>query len=198
MDKKWVLWDNHKCKPQWLHINELAKQTPKPNFLPRKNIVFFWWTVENMAHYEFLSRGQIINADMYRWMMPQEIFYQTTNTGQYVSHQHWLNLHDEVFPHVSVGSQQNIQGLGYKFLPQPPYCLANYHMFHQLTRFMRDKQFLKQNVLIQEIRDQCDADFSPEWRFVTGSRVFSLTCPLGSLGPELMATLFQPNPRSKA
>ncbi|GFY00956.1 DUF4817 domain-containing protein [Trichonephila clavipes] len=29
----------------------------------------------------------------------------------------------------------------------------------------------------------------------TGSRIFSLTCPLGSLGPELMATLFQPNPR---
>ncbi|GFV52247.1 hypothetical protein TNCV_3778191 [Trichonephila clavipes] len=33
---------------------------------------------------------------------------------------------------------------------------------------------------------------------VTGSRVFSLTCPLGSLGPELKATLFQPNPRSEA
>ncbi|GFX36530.1 hypothetical protein TNCV_2031111 [Trichonephila clavipes] len=33
---------------------------------------------------------------------------------------------------------------------------------------------------------------------VTGSRVFSLTCPLGSLGPELMPTLFQPNPRSEA
>ncbi|GFT03610.1 hypothetical protein TNCV_3135781 [Trichonephila clavipes] len=33
---------------------------------------------------------------------------------------------------------------------------------------------------------------------VTGSRVFSLTCPLGSFGPELMTTVFQPNPRSKA
>ncbi|GFU83027.1 hypothetical protein TNCV_64981 [Trichonephila clavipes] len=32
---------------------------------------------------------------------------------------------------------------------------------------------------------------------MTGSRVFSLTCPLGSLGPELMATVFQPNPRSE-
>ncbi|GFV66839.1 hypothetical protein TNCV_4304001 [Trichonephila clavipes] len=30
---------------------------------------------------------------------------------------------------------------------------------------------------------------------VTSSRVFSLTCPLG---PELMTTLFQPNPRSEA
>ncbi|GFW49930.1 hypothetical protein TNCV_2315121 [Trichonephila clavipes] len=34
-------------------------------------------------------------------------------------------------------------------------------------------------------------------RDVTGSRAFSLTCPLDSLGPELMATLFQPNPRSE-
>ncbi|GFW92915.1 hypothetical protein TNCV_3495481 [Trichonephila clavipes] len=33
---------------------------------------------------------------------------------------------------------------------------------------------------------------------VTGSRVFSLTCPFGSLGPELRATLFQPKPRSEA
>ncbi|GFY16345.1 retrovirus-related Pol polyprotein from transposon opus [Trichonephila clavipes] len=33
---------------------------------------------------------------------------------------------------------------------------------------------------------------------LTGSRVFSLTCPLGSLGAELMATHFQPNPRSEA
>ncbi|GFU71622.1 hypothetical protein TNCV_3035621 [Trichonephila clavipes] len=33
---------------------------------------------------------------------------------------------------------------------------------------------------------------------VTGSRVFSSACPLGSLGPELTATLFQPNPRSGA
>ncbi|GFV67509.1 hypothetical protein TNCV_4621891 [Trichonephila clavipes] len=32
---------------------------------------------------------------------------------------------------------------------------------------------------------------------VTGSRVFSLICPLGSLRPELVATLFQPNPRSE-
>ncbi|GFW05804.1 hypothetical protein TNCV_602761 [Trichonephila clavipes] len=32
---------------------------------------------------------------------------------------------------------------------------------------------------------------------VTGSHVFSLTCPLDSLGPELMATLFQSNPRSE-
>ncbi|GFX48962.1 hypothetical protein TNCV_2797531 [Trichonephila clavipes] len=32
---------------------------------------------------------------------------------------------------------------------------------------------------------------------VTGSRVFSLTCPLGSLGPELMANLFQRNTRSE-
>ncbi|GFV98895.1 hypothetical protein TNCV_2914121 [Trichonephila clavipes] len=33
--------------------------------------------------------------------------------------------------------------------------------------------------------------------FVTGSRVFSLTSPLGSLEPELMTTLFQPNQEVK-
>ncbi|GFU68502.1 putative RNA-directed DNA polymerase from transposon X-element [Trichonephila clavipes] len=33
--------------------------------------------------------------------------------------------------------------------------------------------------------------------FVTGPRVFPLTCHLSSLRPELMATLFQPNPRSE-
>ncbi|GFW91088.1 uncharacterized protein TNCV_1759621 [Trichonephila clavipes] len=33
---------------------------------------------------------------------------------------------------------------------------------------------------------------------VTGSRAFSLTCPLGSLGLELIATIFQPNTRSAA
>ncbi|GFV08635.1 hypothetical protein TNCV_2187311 [Trichonephila clavipes] len=32
---------------------------------------------------------------------------------------------------------------------------------------------------------------------VTGSRIFPLTCPLSYLRPELMATLFQPNPRSE-
>ncbi|GFX93558.1 hypothetical protein TNCV_1587361 [Trichonephila clavipes] len=50
----------------------------------------------------------------------------------------------------------------------------------------------------------CDGDSDDENEMnnstpvVTGSRVFSLTYPLGSLGPELMATLFQPNPRSEA
>ncbi|GFY36040.1 hypothetical protein TNCV_4844121 [Trichonephila clavipes] len=34
--------------------------------------------------------------------------------------------------------------------------------------------------------------------FVTGVRVFSITCPLSSLRPELMATLFKPYPRSAA
>ncbi|GFW05891.1 hypothetical protein TNCV_603631 [Trichonephila clavipes] len=33
--------------------------------------------------------------------------------------------------------------------------------------------------------------------FVMDSRVFSLTCPLGSLEPELRAILFQRNPRSE-
>ncbi|GFV81636.1 hypothetical protein TNCV_1702931 [Trichonephila clavipes] len=33
--------------------------------------------------------------------------------------------------------------------------------------------------------------------FVTGSRVFSLTCLLRSLRPELTATLFHSNPRSE-
>ncbi|GFT68989.1 hypothetical protein TNCV_2504251 [Trichonephila clavipes] len=49
-----------------------------------------------------------------------------------------------------------------------------------------------------DIAGQCNT-LTPKRAFwvVTGSRVFSLTCLLGSLRPELMATLFQPNPRSE-
>ncbi|GFV83978.1 DUF4817 domain-containing protein [Trichonephila clavipes] len=39
--------------------------------------------------------------------------------------------------------------------------------------------------------------FHSNRQYVTGSHVFSLTCPLGSLRPELIATVFQPNPRSE-
>ncbi|GFT71173.1 hypothetical protein TNCV_3001791 [Trichonephila clavipes] len=38
---------------------------------------------------------------------------------------------------------------------------------------------------------------SSKLKFVAGSRIFSLPCPLGSLGPELMATIFQSDPRSE-
>ncbi|GFX97543.1 retinoic acid receptor RXR-gamma-A [Trichonephila clavipes] len=73
-------------------------------------------------------------------------------------------LHDGALPHVSVGSQQRIQELGYELLPHPFYSLGSastdYNMFRQLDRFVMDKQFPNQNTLIHEICDffdQCDA-----------------------------------------
>ncbi|GFV84104.1 hypothetical protein TNCV_3037661 [Trichonephila clavipes] len=68
---------------------------------------------------------------------------------------------------------------------------------HGFTNTARNKSTIKKRKQ-RENRSQEKTKTVPSvGQVVTGSGVFSVACPLGSLGTEFMATLFQQNPRSE-
>ncbi|GFV26226.1 histone-lysine N-methyltransferase SETMAR [Trichonephila clavipes] len=133
---------------------------------------------------------------------------------------------DNARPHTSLVTRQKLLQLEWDTIPNPLYSSdlapSDYYLFQSLQNFL-DCETFTSNEEVKTHLDQFIASKDQkcyEWNYattrkmakgvgperpiynlikecVTGLRVFSLTCPLGSLGPELMATLSQPNARSE-
>ncbi|GFV44464.1 histone-lysine N-methyltransferase SETMAR [Trichonephila clavipes] len=56
-DEKWVLYDNRRCKRQWLSLNEQPRRIAKPGLHPKKAFLCIWWGIRGIIHFEVLKLG---------------------------------------------------------------------------------------------------------------------------------------------
>ncbi|GFS85410.1 histone-lysine N-methyltransferase SETMAR [Trichonephila clavipes] len=63
-DEKWVLYENPKRKGQWLCSNE-PPQTAKPGLHLKKALLYIWWGIRGIVHFEVLKPAETVNADLY-------------------------------------------------------------------------------------------------------------------------------------
>lgn len=64
-EEKWILFVNNKCKNQWLQFYVNAVPIQKSGLLPRKVLLWIWWTMTGIVHYELLDPGETILEDHY-------------------------------------------------------------------------------------------------------------------------------------
>ncbi|CAO4365571.1 unnamed protein product [Caenorhabditis nigoni] len=64
-DEKWVFYDNHHRKPQWVGEGESPQDVPKPDLHPKKVMLSVWWGVDGPIYWELLPEGKTITGDLY-------------------------------------------------------------------------------------------------------------------------------------
>ncbi|PIC36390.1 hypothetical protein B9Z55_015405 [Caenorhabditis nigoni] len=51
-DEKWVFYDNHHRKSQWVGEGESPQDVPKPDLHPKKVMLSVWWGVDGPIYWE--------------------------------------------------------------------------------------------------------------------------------------------------
>lgn len=147
-DEKWILYDNRQRSGQWLDVDEPPKHMPKPNRHPKKTMLTIWWCRKGVIHYEFLKKGETINAEKYVQVIDRfhkklkEMWPALTNRKGP------LLLHDNARPHTSKITTTKLNQLGVEVLPHPPYspdlAPTDYHLFKHLASFLSNKIYENQ------------------------------------------------------
>ncbi|PIC25640.1 hypothetical protein B9Z55_018495 [Caenorhabditis nigoni] len=99
-DEKWVFYDNHHRKSQWVGEGESPQDVPKPDLHPKKVMLSVWWGVDGPIYWELLPEGKTITGDLYTTQLrnlkkavdrsalkDKKVYYQHDNARPHVSKQ---------------------------------------------------------------------------------------------------------------
>ena len=65
-DEKWLLYDDHRCKRQWINREDLPEPEAKSDLHPKKkDMLSIWWDLQRMVYWEVLPRNITIDAKLY-------------------------------------------------------------------------------------------------------------------------------------
>ena len=64
-DEKWSLCINYTHRRRWLSAGETGTATPNSGRHPKKVTLNFWWGINSIIHWEILSNGCTMTADLY-------------------------------------------------------------------------------------------------------------------------------------
>ena len=144
-DEKWVLYVNHTRRRQWLSVGQTGVATPKPDLHPQKVMLCVWWGMKGIAHWEILSNGCTITADLYCQQLNRVAEKLKKKQDRIYF------LHDNARPHVAKSTREKLLQLGWVTLPHPPYspdlAPTDYHLFRSLSDHLREKKFDDENDL---------------------------------------------------
>ncbi|PIC30905.1 hypothetical protein B9Z55_021995 [Caenorhabditis nigoni] len=141
-DEKWVFYDNHHRKSQWVGEGESPQDVPKPDLHPKKVMLSVWWGVDGPIYWELLPEGKTITGDFYTTQLRnlKKAVDRSALKDKKVYYQH-----DNARPHVSKQVKQELMGYGWNVLPHPPYspdlAPSDYWLFGDMTRAFEGRSF---------------------------------------------------------
>ena len=99
-DEKWALCKTPKHSRHWLSSPDTVPHTTRQPMYPHKIMLYIWWMGHQVVHYELLSIGQMITADLYLQQLEcvQQALHQ--KEPALVNHKGVLFLHDNARLHV--------------------------------------------------------------------------------------------------
>jgi len=160
-DEKWVLYVNYTHKRQWLEAGEVGVATPKNDLHPKKIMLSVWWGVKGIIHWELLPAGCTITADLYCQQLDRVAAKLQGKQDRIYF------LHDNARPHIAKSTRKKLLKLGWITIPHPSYspdlAPTDYHLFHSLANYLREKKFNDETDIKIEIDtffNQKSKDFS--------------------------------------
>ena len=148
-DEKWVLYVNHTRKRQWLGTGETGIATPKNDLHLRKIILNVWWRVRDGTHWELLSNGCNIAADLYC----QQLDCVAAKLQRKQDRVYFL--HANARPHLAKSTCEKLLKVGWITISHPSYSLdlasIDYHLYRSLSDYLREKKFDDENDLKMEL-----------------------------------------------
>jgi histone-lysine N-methyltransferase SETMAR len=97
---------NRTRKRQWLGAGQIRVATPKNDLHPKKIMLSVWWKVRGIIHWELLSTGCAITADLYC----QQLDRVASKLQEKQDRIYFL--HDNTRPHIAKSTREKLLKLG--------------------------------------------------------------------------------------
>ncbi|GFU57477.1 histone-lysine N-methyltransferase SETMAR [Trichonephila clavipes] len=111
--------------------DEAAQTLTKPGLTVRKALLRIWW--EGIINYELLPYGQTLNSDLYCQQLDCVKLAIDQKRSELANRRGVVFHQNNVRPHTSVVTRQNLWQLGWEILMHPPYspelAPSDYHLF---------------------------------------------------------------------
>jgi histone-lysine N-methyltransferase SETMAR len=146
-DETPVYYENPAPKKFWLDPGQAGPSSPKLKPYRNKVLLCVWWDSKGILYQEFLSREETVNAKRYSNQLQrlQKEIQKKRPVGSHEKRRKVILLHDNARPHIAKATCGTIEDLGWEVLPHPAYspdlAPSDYHLFHGLKTFLRDKNF---------------------------------------------------------
>ncbi|GFX18139.1 histone-lysine N-methyltransferase SETMAR [Trichonephila clavipes] len=126
------------------HYGEAAQTVPKAGLTARKVQLCIWWDWKGIICQELLPHGQTLNSDLYCQQLDRLKLAIDQKWPELANRRGVVFHRDNVRPHTSVVTRQNLWQLGWEVLMHPPYSSdlapSYYHLFLALQNFLSDKK----------------------------------------------------------
>ncbi|PIC12867.1 hypothetical protein B9Z55_028109 [Caenorhabditis nigoni] len=141
-DEKWVFYDNHHRKSQWVGEGESPQDVPKSDLHPKKVMLSVCWGVDGPIYWELLPEGKTITGDLYTTQLRN---LKKAVDRSALKDKKVYSQHDNARPHVSKQVKQELMGYGWNVLPHPPYspdlAPSEYWLFGDMSRAFEGRSF---------------------------------------------------------
>lgn len=164
--EKWLSYESRKRPSEWLDKDEASEAGTESDVHLNKILLTVWWSAAGLIHYHFLSPGQEITTESFNKQL--ELVHETLQTQQPAPsrRKNPIILYDTSKAHVEKTTLQKLYQLGIEVLPHPSYSPdllpTEFHFFHALDKFIKEKRFRDVDELKQAFKqflDSLDSDF---------------------------------------
>jgi histone-lysine N-methyltransferase SETMAR len=138
VDEKWVGFNNPYKHNEWLSEGQKPSGTPVKDFRKEKRMLVVFWNRGGIVHYEFLAKGQTMNAVLYCEIL-ERVRRRLPNGVRIILQ------HDNAKPHTAKLTKKWLSDAGWNVLEHPPYspdlAPSDYHLFRSMEHWLRGKKF---------------------------------------------------------
>ncbi|EFP11883.1 hypothetical protein CRE_29346 [Caenorhabditis remanei] len=164
-DEKWVLYENHHRRAQWVDADKQPEDVVKQELHPKKILLSVWWSVHGVLYWELLPEGKTITAD-YSSSQLQKVKSKLKTSPLHGHRVHYL--HENAKPHTAKTTKSLLATFHWTVLAHPPYSpdleLSDYHLFSDMHRSLKGQDFKTKSEVEKWLKKYFDSKQPEFWR----------------------------------
>lgn len=156
-DEKWVVYEDHTRKYQWIPRGETPEPEAKGELHPKRQMLSVFWDFQGVIYFELLSPGTSVTADLYcKQLHKLRTALLNKRPGRGIECGKVRLLVDNAKPHTAKVTRQTLEKFRWEVIPHPPYSPdlspSDYHLFRSLSNHLRGTNFKNQLRLEEELK----------------------------------------------
>ena len=145
-DEKWIFFRNPDMRNQWLNPGQLPRPVAQHGRFEHKVLLCVWWNYEGPIHFELVSDGRGITAQLYSEQLERMYEVLKCKYPALVNRKRVLLQQDNAPPHVARTTKDKITELkGIELLPHPAYspdlAPSDYYLFRSMAHYLQGRRF---------------------------------------------------------
>ena len=140
-DEKWIYYRNPDASKYWLSHRQPAKVIVKKINNP-KVMLCVWWNFEGVIHWDFVSNGSAVDADVY-YQQPERVHEILRRRYTALVNRNRVPLQKDNITRTTMTKIQELREI--ELLPHPAYspdlAPSDYNLFRSMAHLLRGRNF---------------------------------------------------------